>query len=305
MRSIYIDIFRCIAILLLLLAHISQITGSPFGLFFGIPNFYWVSLGGFAVTLFLVISGAAIELTYSQSKISFFHFLAKRVLRIYPLYYLSLLLGLIVYGFKSYYVTGHIFSFFSRLSPYDIFLSLTAGYAFAGKWGGPFLTTSWFIILIMTLYIFYPFLSWIINKRPALSFAVLLGISVISRLILGSHNILPYRPLDWFPLCRVFEFSLGIYLVKYRPKNIPDSFKVSAPLSSVILWISMISFPLFLVHYPLIFIIPLLAGHGISTIFAIVLFLLISVLFSWLILKLDQRFPRSALLKRLEPYLSK
>ncbi len=93
-----------------------------------------------------------------------------------------------------------------------MFLTLTGTYAFAGRWGGPFLNTSWFIGLIFVLYLVFPWLSRAISARPALTMAALLALSLASRALLGRYGWLPGRPLDWFPPCRVFEFGLGIWL---------------------------------------------------------------------------------------------
>jgi peptidoglycan/LPS O-acetylase OafA/YrhL len=56
MKFIGLDLIRCVAIVLLLLAHISQAINNPFGSF-DIPHFYHVSLGGGAVTIYLILSG--------------------------------------------------------------------------------------------------------------------------------------------------------------------------------------------------------------------------------------------------------
>jgi peptidoglycan/LPS O-acetylase OafA/YrhL len=155
---------------------------------------------------------------YGKKEISNSHFIIKRLLRIYPVYYLSLLFGLLIYSLRSYYETGYIFANFSKFNFVDIILSLTGGYAFVGKWGGPFVATSWFVALIITMYILFPFLSCKINKRPFYSICVLLLISSFSRIILYRYGFLN-RPLDWFPLCRIFEFSLGISLLLFYQKS--------------------------------------------------------------------------------------
>lgn len=297
MRSVSLDLLRFIAIFLLLITHISQTLGSPLGGFFGIHNFYWVSLGGVSVTIFLVISGAVLELNYGNLKIKYFQFLSKRILRIYPIYLLSLLFGISIYCLRSYHATGYIFANFNKLGMKDILPSITASYAFVGKWGGPFVDTSWFIILIMTMYICFPFLSYQIKKKPFLTFIILLLISVTSRFILGKYILLPCRPLDWFPLCRLFEFSLGIYLINYRPKHNPIFFELPKRIVSLISWISIFSFPLFLIHSPLLFIINYLTGHGISDSLAIICFLSVSLFVSWVTFEIDKRIPRSIILK--------
>ena len=138
MRSIGLDFIRCVAIALLLLAHIGQQIGNRVGAHFGIPHFYYVSLGGLAVTIFLILSGAVLELQYGSKDIRYIQFIAKRCLRIYPIYYLSLSLGIMIYFVRFYHDTGHFLPGFSKLGIRDVVLSITGGYAFVGGWGWPF-----------------------------------------------------------------------------------------------------------------------------------------------------------------------
>lgn len=302
MRFIGLDIFRCVAIALVLLAHIGLVLHWRIGEFFGIPNFYWVSLGGIGVTMFLILSGTVLELQYGNKNIRYLQFIAKRFLRIYPVYYLSLPIGIFVYFLHDYYNTGHLFARFSQLGIGDAVLSITGGYAFVGRWGGPFIATSWYIAVIISMYILYPFLSRQIEKRPNVSIIIFFFISFLSRLLLGKYEILAMYPLDWFPFCRIFEFSLGIYLAVILPKA---SFNIkylepSGRLRSLVSCGSAISFPLFLVHYPLLFIINYLTRRGVNQVLAICLYLLVSLTVSWIILSIDKRFPRSLILRKID-----
>jgi len=63
------------------------------------------------------------------------------------------------------------------------------------------------------------------------------------------------NPKQWFPPCRLFEFGLGIWLIKNR--KIFDFIKnVKINLNkNVIKYFSDISFPAFLIHSPLLTII--------------------------------------------------
>lgn len=298
MRIIGLDLIRCFAVTLLLVAHIGQTIHSSIGNFFGVPHFYYVSLGGLAVTIFLILSGAVIELQYSKKNIGFLRFIFKRILRIYPVYYLSLLFGLVIYSIQSYQDTGHIIASFSKFGIVDILLCITGGYAFVGRWAGPFVGTSWFILLIITMYMIYPFLSCVIRRHPVVSICILLLISTLSRLLLGSYEVLPKRPLDWFPLCRIFEFSLGIYLADILPKNFSRFFEPSKRLRSVITFISALSFPLFLVHYPILFLINDLTRRGVNQILSICCYVFISILLSWIILEIDNKLPRSRIINK-------
>jgi peptidoglycan/LPS O-acetylase OafA/YrhL len=275
-----------------LLGHIGAAIDNPIGLPFGIPHFYYVTFGGVAVTLFLIISGAILQLKYGNGKYKYLQFLTKRFSRIYPIYYISLLFGIAVYCLRSWYFTGNLLSSFSRLKIEDIILSITGSYAFVGKWGGPFNDASWYIALIISMYILFPFLSVQIKRKPRLSIAILFLISFVSRSILGVYKILPYRPLDWFPLCRIFEFSLGIYLAVILHRALFYKPKLSFNLNKFIYFVSELSFPLFLIHYPFLFMIRYLTEKGINQILAICFYLAFSIILSWLILIVDKKIPR-------------
>jgi peptidoglycan/LPS O-acetylase OafA/YrhL len=116
----------------------------------------------------------------------------------------------------------------------------------------------------------------------------------------GKYEILPMRPLDWFPLCRIFEFSLGIYLSIVLPRTPLNYIESSGRSASFISFIAKISFPLFLIHYPLLFIIGYLTRRGVDELLAICLFILVSLTLSWIILAIDSRLPRSNILEKIE-----
>lgn len=299
MRLIRLDLIRCSAIILLVTAHIGQSIQSPIGRFFGLPNFYYVSLGGVAVTIFLILSGFVLELKYGQSNIGYAQFVLKRILRIYPVYYLSLLLGVAVYCYRSFDETGHAFAHLFTLGIGDIVLSLTAGHAFVGGWGGPFVATSWFIALIITMYFCFPFLSRELKKHPETFILTLMLMSLVSRLIVGKYEFLPNRPLDWFPLCRIFEFALGIYLATLSSQYFSKRLKLPGYIVTAVSFLSFISFPLFLVHYPLLFIIKYLTLRNVHQVLAIACYVTLSLVISWIIFEIDRRIPKDLILAKM------
>ena len=83
-RSVLLDLLRILAIVLVFIAHFGQLLGSPVGGFFGIKNFYYVSLGGVGVTLFLILSGLLAGLTSASKQTGYLDYLIKKLLRIYP-----------------------------------------------------------------------------------------------------------------------------------------------------------------------------------------------------------------------------
>lgn len=282
-RITLLDIIRNIAIVLLLTAHTAQVFGSPLGKPFGIKNFYWVSLGGIAVTLFFILSGLTLELKYGTQQIKYKDFIIRRVMRIYPVYYLSLVLVIAVYLFQQNIVAFHWS---------DVLLTITGYYAFAGKWGGLFIATSWFLGPIFVMYFIYPALSSSMAKYNKMSVLVLLLLTSIAfRLLIGNGILsLPNRPLDWFPLCRIFEFGLGVYIGKAFVHSSCFRFKFRhSLLNNSLAAFGILSFPLFLVHSIFRFVITDLVNLGITIPVAITIYVILVVFLAWVIAIIDQR----------------
>lgn len=124
---------------------------------------------------------------------------------------------------------------------------VTTGFcAFAGLWGcglGP----GWFIGLIVSLYVCYPWLARVMKRAPRGTLLALLVISVGARLTV--EGFLPYWPLEWFPLCRVFEFGLGICLAQAAHAQSALQWTGPAPIGRILEILSELSFPVFLIHW--------------------------------------------------------
>lgn len=275
-RLYCLDAIRIFAIILLLFSHVSAFLGLPYGGFFGIKNFYYVSLGGVAVTIFLVLSGLVLGLNYPLISNNYFKFIYSRFKRIYPIYWLSLLFSILIAVDRSQW---------SGLS--DFLFSISGFYAFFGFWGGPYLATSWFIGLIISLYFFYPFLSKLLRKAPINGIIILLIISVLIRYLLGKQTVLTGRPHDWFPLARLFEFGLGIFIAYSMPLHFWYKFKPNKIMKNIISKLSELSFPIFLIHYPLLSLMLDLIERGHSRNVAVFIYLAISLFFSHIIIKLS------------------
>ncbi|WP_425183350.1 acyltransferase family protein, partial [Mesomycoplasma ovipneumoniae] len=65
-RNFCLDIIRIVSCIIIVVTHIFQHFGHPFGYFFGIPNFYWVSIGGVAVSVYIIVSGYSLEMSYGS-----------------------------------------------------------------------------------------------------------------------------------------------------------------------------------------------------------------------------------------------
>jgi len=248
-------------------------------------------LGKPALTIFLILSGLVLELRYRSRAVAYGRFIGQRILRIYPTYYLALLLGMVLYFGQKYYNTGH---FSPPSSVFDLIGCFTGFYAFLGRWGGPFIGTSWYIGLIVTMYFMYPYLAKSIRRHPHIVISVLFLISILSRFILKQYSYsydfygsFLYRAIRWFPLCRIFEFGLGIYLANITKERVWSCINAQGKGKSIVEFIAGISFPMFLVHVPLIALIPFLSNRGLHQFVAVILYLGVSTFISWIILVLD------------------
>lgn len=294
-RSVLLDIIRAISVIIIILVHILQEIEHPLGGFFGIKRIYYVSGGGIAVSILLIISGIVLQLRYGSGDIKYWSFLKKRVLRIYPTYFLVLGLGSALYLVRKYFGWSPL----SDLKIIDIPLSLTGMYAIFGRWGGPIIGTSWFLAIIMSLYLVFPILSVWIRKKPHLVIFLLFIISLLSRLLLGRYPILPSRSLDWFLLCRVFEFGLGIYLAQMLPVGIWYVLNRSADSDRFINYLGELSFPIFLVHWPIFHTFKNLYTYGVPFELWVILFVAASLVVSLVLLEIDKKYLSPMIMSKL------
>jgi len=243
-QRIYIlDLLRAIAIFLVLGIHILREIATfyhPVWLvnltqYFGVKDFFWVTLAGIGVVLFIILSGMVLEYNHGEEKYSYFSFIYKRLKRIYFTYWLCLALAIFLIGSAS-----------------RLWLDATGLMIFSGKaWGSFAIPTAWFLGLILCLYLFYPLLSRSIKKSPYITLAILLIVSFISRIWIVETNFI-HRGIDSFPLSRIFEFGLGIFLMQ-KPAVVRFLSSLNKFSSSkILLFISDISFPVFLIHSVLI-----------------------------------------------------
>lgn len=314
-RSQLLDILRIVAICLVFIAHFGQLLDSSAGNFFGIKNFYYVSLGGLGVSMFLLLSGILAGLTDTTSNQGYANYLLKKVLRIYPLYWMSIPLSILGYLFGAWLLEDKIPVLFPNGLVKDIFFSLTGFYSWIGLWGGPYNSPSWFIALIMTMYALFPLIYFLMKKRPHLVIVILFLVSLTSRYYVGQHGIplidqsvyaeikswfyrqygfMPGRPGDWFPPARIFEFGLGIYLALVIPKSFWLRLNISSARS--LQFLSDLAFPLFLIHYPFMFLVLYFIQLGMPLSLSIVLFMMLLILACQVIIKLDSKVPRKLIM---------
>ena len=243
-RLAFIDFLRIIAIGLVTFQHISSnnpLLYNRYKIDFNLWNMYQFDWGKVAVVLFLFVSGFSLANSNlhidSWKKVKEFY--RKRLLRIYPAYYISIIFSIIIqpnilqktFTPMDYIKTALGMQALGARTEADIY----------GKINGPL----WFLTPLIFLYILFPLLAYAIRKRPHISITAIFAINQVSLYLFSISNVF-FGANWWFPLCVVFEFSLGIYLIRLGvyPKMVSRN--------KVIIYLSNISFYIFLMNAPLL-----------------------------------------------------
>lgn len=295
-RILFLDLLRVIGLTMVILSHVLITIGPPWSQigqpYFGIRNFYWATWGELGVTLFLIVSGLSLECRYGTRPIPYGVFLLKRITRIYPVYYMSLVVGLgmqFMFAEWAHLRHGQQFILLPRFGLLDLFMTLTGFNAFAGRWGGALVWSSWFIGLIVSLYLVYPAISYGIKRSPWLTLFLLFFISATSRIIVGRSEVLPGNPMEWFPGNRLFEFGLGVFLIRTVGVDLFLGLNKLLKRVPALTFLSALSFPMFLIHDPLRRLIYLGPKEATSLILGLPLFLLLSFTLSMAVLAIQER----------------
>lgn len=232
---LFFDILRIIAILFIVLAHLPGLVFLNFEFFLYNPEHYynmmWFSAGTVGVALFLFISGAVLEYTHRnistvRDLILFYY---RRLTRIYPIYWISLIITLFI---APVYIEKTSAGLISQ---------------FSGFMSSPF-HVQWFIGLIVFMYLIFPLLSKVMEKYPYITIVTVLVISILSTMYVNTYGAafagIDQQPDRVFPLCNLIEFGLGIFIVQQNlyPKVVNTS--------RTIRLLSDMSFYIFLIHQP-------------------------------------------------------
>ncbi len=215
-RLLFIDLLKIIGVGCVLFWH----------LFFNTHNLVWflplygmIHLGGIGVILFLIASGAA--LTYNQYNFdvikNILMFYYKRLVRVYPAMWLTTLFIFLVLP-----------SFFKNIDYIKVLEELTGFYYYFNKDIPTINSSSWFIGLIVILYILYPLLYYIIRKYGYYGFIAIYTISMATHIYLYNNpGFFGYTNLFYFGVIpNLWAFCLGIFIMsinlypKFESKNI-------------------------------------------------------------------------------------
>tara|TARA_B110000285_G_scaffold80747_1_gene93198 strand:+ start:64 stop:1122 length:1059 start_codon:yes stop_codon:yes gene_type:complete len=331
-RIFGLDLIRAIAIILVVLSHLSMRFADFPNLIFPLPD---------GVDIFFVLSGfligkiiiETIETNQGFTSKSALNFLIRRWFRTLPNYFLFLAINLILIyyslipGFINKYLVTYFVFFQNFYKPYD--------FLYCESWS--LSVEEWFYFLFPFLYIaFYkitkPFFS--IKQNLLVVIIVFLSFSFIYRLVQVNPNLdwdLYFRKLVLTRLDTIAFGFLAAYIYKYHPiswdkyKNMSfvlgllliiivqninglyfkqtfyftlisialallfpklNSFKHEKIRFKPIRFISKISFSMYLVHLPVLYILTGKFGEGINSNILILFFWVMTILISYIIYRL-------------------
>ena len=228
-RILFFDILRIVFVAAIVYDH-SQYTLIPWfnNLVFASGNLpldiYSRGFQGWAVFGMIFISGAVLEYNYQgiERLWNYSTFLFRRFIRLYPAFWMSLLFGLLLNVILTLSVAKEIIT--NNL--FLIIFEYTGFFIILGEGPGFINNMGWFITTIVCLYLIYPYLSKIIREYQLTALLAFLVISFVSRSLLFTYSgALPESFVRWFPLCNLFEFCLGIYIIQknWYPKSVNTS----------------------------------------------------------------------------------
>ena len=205
-------------------------------LLFNFFNFVF-GLGYQAVHLFFILSGFGLTLSAllvekKTDRIRWFGFIKKRFIRLYPSYWLILAIYLILNFFQYH-------SFLGLLKTYvkgAIFLDV--------------IPATWYIPILLQLYLLFPFLFYFLKKLSIKNFLLLsLLVKTVSSAIIITTSLLAFDKILGFgygglapggiALTRLFEFCFGMAIAKhwFTHERSVDAFTVFQKPKAIILGI--------------------------------------------------------------------
>ena len=212
-RIFYLDFIRAFATIVIILTHFNAMylylpvpTPEKAVITTTVANIY---IGDFGVTLFFIISGAALMYVYdNECKLKSFY--KKRFITIYPMFWIGYTLAFL---YRFYINRGMdtsqpkwklIFSFLG----FDQYLAEVGTFAIIGEW---------FLGCIILVYIIFPLLRKMVNDHPII-LAIILSVIYVYFIL--------FNPIDFLlsknVLVRLPEVAFGMYFIKYFKKvNLP------------------------------------------------------------------------------------
>ncbi len=211
-RVFYLDLVRALATFLIVLTHFNNpylasgqylLTNQPFGIY----------VGGLGVSLFLIISGAALTFTY-QGRMDLRRFYLKRFQNLYPMFWLAWILA------TSYFFVVRR-GFPPNLAPTRSLIWTVLGvdgYLANFQVRTAYLLGEWFLGFIVLFYLVFPLLLWLVERAPVPTAVAVVVIYSASFYVLRQHPEVPSAIL--LPV-RLPELVFGMYFVRWHRRLRP------------------------------------------------------------------------------------
>ena len=210
-RIFYLDFIRAIAVCLIVLTHFNaiyiymwdEVALQKVVFTWKIANLY---IGDFGVSLFLIISGAALMYTYEEH-LDIKEFYKKRFLSIFPMFWFAYLVAFL----HSFWIHKGIEQ---GIPKQNIILSVLGMDEYLSELMPSFARVGeWFLGFIIIFYLVFPIIRKMMIKYP-------IGTATITLIIYIALNI--NYPLkinrSIFLFTRLPELLFGMYFIKYRRK---------------------------------------------------------------------------------------
>jgi peptidoglycan/LPS O-acetylase OafA/YrhL len=218
-RMLFFDAVRIISITIIILFHLGFLPGT---LDLGWAGSY--GAGPIAFLVLLAVSGAVLELTHHGTPN-----LKRRLLRIYPAYWLSL-------GFCFVFVVPK-----TNIRDWVIQIFGVGLYFNNLRING----VGWIMGLFVVLYFLYPYMSNFLKENSYLGLAFLFILSFSFKYLFFIYgNFGMWAPSYSFPLCNLIFFGLGIFIVQ---RKMYPHYKSPVTIS----FISELSYYVFLLQMPM------------------------------------------------------
>lgn len=231
-----LDGVRAIAALMVMVFHFFNNIQTTSPILILIKKFAFIGQTG--VSLFFVLSGFLITRILINSKKSdhfFLNFYIRRALRIFPLYYLFLV---IFYFLLPVLDNTNIVPFGQQI----YFWVYLQNIAMTFRWGEVGPQHFWSLAVEEHFYFFWPFLIYYLNvKRIKIAIWMIILIAFLVRLFMVSHHI----EVFYFTLSRMDELAVGALLALWELKG-----KLQESESKKFIWLfGLILIPTFILWY--------------------------------------------------------
>lgn len=210
-RIFYLDFIRALAVILILLTHYNALflymnpqQLDKVVITYRICNLY---IGDFGVSLFFIISGAALMYVYEQ-KCELVKFYKKRLVSIYPMFWIAYVLAFAV---QKLIYHGD----FSGIPKKNFILTILGFDSYySGVMPTFYLIGEWFLGCIILIYLVFPLLRWALNKHAGYLFGVLALLYLLGIVCYAT----PLSKAELIAV-RLPEFVFGMMYMKYFKKT--------------------------------------------------------------------------------------